>query len=510
MTVNDTPTTQHYLMRSDGTGERVEIDSIPESWRPWHWPQWGGEAQSAMAAPLPSKPCRTIGVGDQTYDLFVQDCDGSNKRRLTVSRGFGSKSPSWSPDGQRIVFDGLFGQEVGQGGIYLINADGSNQTLFLTGGEGGFGNPAWSPDGERIAYMDGCNIKTIRLDGSDRVTVVKSTDLMNHAGDPEMCVYEVTWSPDSKRLAVWAWQLGESLPGPREERVAVVNADGTGLIDVAAFQMKEGNVTPYWSPDGGQVAYLVWEDNTARYYIVNADGSNQPVEIDPIPNSWSQSHWPQWDGEAQTTLPAPASQAEQARAFAEPILQAVADHKPDFEDDFSTADKGWGIGGETQEGSGIRDGVVRLKVKEGSATTGNTALGRKDFVLQLDARVAEGDKATQLIVNFHNLSSEYWFYVVVNSAGNTWLVDKHMPGDQRNLANGVGTVSPFGEATRIVIVAHGPRAAIYLNNAPVAYFEDADFDTSGGTGLFCQSLGQALCEFDNVRFWNLANVPGLP
>jgi hypothetical protein len=113
-------------------------------------------------------------------------------------------------------------------------------------------------------------------------------------------------------------------------------------------------------------------------------------------------------------------------------------------------------------------------------------------------------------VNFHGLSSEYWFYVVVHSTGNTWLVDKHVPGDQRNLANGSGNVSPFGETTRITIVARGPRAAIYLNDTPAAYFEDADFDTSGGTGLFCQSVGQAVCEFDNVKFWNLNNAPGLP
>lgn len=44
---------------------------------------------------------------------------------------------------------------------------------------------------------------------------------------------------------------------------------------------------------------------------------------------------------------------------------------------------------------------------------------------------------------------------------------------------------------------------------PVAYLDDLDFDTSGGTGLFCNSLGQAACEFDTVKFWNLANVPGL-
>jgi hypothetical protein len=182
----------------------------------------------------------------------------------------------------------------------------------------------------------------------------------------------------------------------------------------------------------------------------------------------------------------------------------------DYADDFSTAGKGWGIGGEPKEGSAIQGGVARLRVNDGIASFGNEALNRKDFVLQVDARVAEGDKATQLIVNFHNLSGEYWFYLVVNSAGNTWLVDKRLAGQQPNLAGGQGNVSPFGETTRIMIVARGPRAAIYLNGTPAAYFEDADFDTSGGTGLFCQSLGQAVCEFDNVKFWNLNNVPGLP
>lgn len=204
-------------------------------------------------------------------------------------------------------------------------------------------------------------------------------------------------------------------------------------------------------------------------------------------------------------------QVEQALAFAEPILQSIANRKPDFADDYSIDNKGWSGGNlQPDESAVIKNGAARLTVKDKDVSFGNEALNRKDFILKLDARVAEGDKATQLIVNFHTLSSEYWFYVVVNSAGNTWLVDKNVPGDQRNLANGIGNVSPFGETTQIMIVARGSRAAIYLNDTPVAYFEDTDFDTSGGTGLFCQSLGQAVCEFDNVEFWDLANVPGLP
>ena len=211
------------------------------------------------------------------------------------------------------------------------------------------------------------------------------------------------------------------------------------------------------------------------------------------------------------TPTATSVQAEQARAFAEPILQAIANRMPDFADDFSTDNKGWSSSKlQPGESAVIQNGVARLTVNAKGVSFSNETLNRKDFVLKVDARVAEGDKATQLTVNFHNLSGEYWFYLVVNSAGNTWLVDKRVHGDQPNLANGIGNVSPFGETTRIMIVARGPRAAIYLNDTPVAYFEDIDFDTSGYTFLSCGSLGQAVCEFDNVEFWDLTKVPGLP
>jgi hypothetical protein len=201
---------------------------------------------------------------------------------------------------------------------------------------------------------------------------------------------------------------------------------------------------------------------------------------------------------------------ERINTFAGPILKAIADRKPDFTDDFSTVDKGWDVGNQDKnEWFAIQDGVARLGVSEKDLAIGHEALNRKNFVLQLDARVAEGEKATQLHVNFHSLPAIYWFHVEINSSNSTWLVKGSETGD---LANGSGNVSPIGEMTRIMIVAQGSRVAIYLNGVPVAYLENADFDRLGATGigLFCESTTEGVCEFDNVKFWNLANVPGLP
>ncbi|HKZ70391.1 MAG TPA: hypothetical protein VJ020_09945, partial [Anaerolineales bacterium] len=488
---------QRLLVFADGSGIAGKIEGVPYWWHANFWPPWGRVAQA------PTAQCRI--AYEKDGDIFIRNCDGSGARRITSLAEDESApgSPAWSPDGEYIVFHSGHESQPEESGwvppnLYIIRADGSDLTPLTSGNHSDL-FPAWSPDGSRIAFHRACSLVTIAANGSNLTMIAPESD--------QICANVPTWSPDGQRIAFSSWKPGSS-PKESSREIYVVNSDGTDLRKLAHFEVSE--VWTTWSSDGQQIGVQAQgTDNVFKYYLVNADGSGEPVEIESIPESWYPWYWPQWDRAPQ--MAAPDAMAEQARAFAEPILQAIADRKPNFEDDFSTAGKGW-VGGnlEQNELAVVQNGVARLEVKEKDVSFGNEALNRKDFVLQVDARVAEGDKATQLIVNFHNLSGEYWFYVVVNSAGNTWLSDKHMPGDQRNLANGSGNVSPFGETTRIMIVARGPRAAVYLNDTPVAYFEDADFDTSGGTGLFCQSIRQAVCEFDNVKFWNLNNVPGLP
>ncbi|MDW7732927.1 MAG: hypothetical protein SCH66_10930 [Methanolobus sp.] len=122
------------------------------------------------------------------YDVWVMDPDGSNNIRITDSPG-DEGSPSWSPDGSRLLYslDGaILVQEVGsvkpvvlldnsydnvepayspdgetivfssdQGGDYdlwLMGADGKGFTM-LTSGASNERAPAWSPDGSKIAYI---------------------------------------------------------------------------------------------------------------------------------------------------------------------------------------------------------------------------------------------------------------------------------------------------------------------------------------------------------------------
>ena len=88
--------------------------------------------------------------------------DGSGLRRL--ARG---ASPSWSPDGRRLVF--AWGSS-----IYRIDADGSDRVRLARGLalSGDALQPRWSPDGRRILYVAGPRaIVTMDADGTNRTRV---------------------------------------------------------------------------------------------------------------------------------------------------------------------------------------------------------------------------------------------------------------------------------------------------------------------------------------------------
>ena len=109
-----------------------------------------------------SKP---VGDGGR-HDLFVIRPDRTGLRQLTDTPSDDEQTPSWSPDGEEIVyacgtrtFDVCVMSAGGSGRRILVEADGSTRPA-----------PAWSPDGKWIAYVRGDDehpeIWLIRPDGT--------------------------------------------------------------------------------------------------------------------------------------------------------------------------------------------------------------------------------------------------------------------------------------------------------------------------------------------------------
>lgn len=120
----------------------------------------GGQAETIVdVAPGESRyrpgPHQITWSPDGTKLGYVYDSPGDGWARLysveahpgakPVDFGEGS-NPSWSPDGERIVFSRSEGD--GQCTIYTASADGQGKPSRLTSGC----DPDWSPDGTRIAF----------------------------------------------------------------------------------------------------------------------------------------------------------------------------------------------------------------------------------------------------------------------------------------------------------------------------------------------------------------------
>lgn len=167
-------------------------------------------------------------------------------------------SPSWSPDGSKLVFsntqcdtDWETYYRCDSGGLVIMNPETREVTSPPNGALGL--EPAWSPDGRMIAFTrhDVKQLFVMRLDGS--VPVGFSFPNVDDVFDP-------SWSPDGRRIAFTCLGVG----------ICIVNSDGTGFVrlDVPFYA-----VAPAWSPDGSRIAFEIMTPGNAEIALMAVDGT---------------------------------------------------------------------------------------------------------------------------------------------------------------------------------------------------------------------------------------------
>jgi dipeptidyl aminopeptidase/acylaminoacyl peptidase len=86
----------------------------------------------------------------------------------------------------------------------------------------------------------------------------------------------LTWSPDGTKILFAA-----SVGGAATDDIWVVNADGTGLVNLTNTP-NTSETYPAWSPNGQQIVYSYAETAAADLYVMDASGANpKQLTTDP-------------------------------------------------------------------------------------------------------------------------------------------------------------------------------------------------------------------------------------
>lgn len=220
---------------------------------------------------------------------------------------------------------------------------------------------------------------------------------------------------------------------------------------------------------------------------------------------------------ASTAVPAWVTEA---RAWAEPILAAVNDLPPDFEDDFSQVDFRWYYSQYEEayghvlcsntDGSKVSttDGSIKFGLDPScqQSTLTHPDLQYSDYILQMD-------------VNFNQTSGEFVLHQFLGSKRydelyfsfepSSWAFTLYNYGDTIADLNGGIDFDPSRPVT-VTIINRRPNFLAYLNSILVVSYNDLDEGSVPGGMFFIMrnddpKLSDTF-ELDNIKIWVLDNL----
>ena len=259
------------------------------------------------------KEIHTTGPGLKLLPQFVSNDNIGYLAKAGANEGVGYtngpsfkgklRSPSWSPDGSKVVYekqlwkpriqnqllyswdskyeyrytdvfpsfsiDGklLVTEKDDNSSVAIMDADGSNRVRIFNNEKSYCFSPGWSPDGQWVVFGYGgyfqerktasAQLMLMKRDGTN---VQQLTEGMPNAGFP-------SFSPGGKHVVYRVWSKDK----PEDNGLRIMNLEDKSVKVLTS----EYDNLPYWSPDGTKILFTRKHDgNNFDIFTIKPDGTD--------------------------------------------------------------------------------------------------------------------------------------------------------------------------------------------------------------------------------------------
>lgn len=183
-------------------------------------------------------------------DVWTLPVESGITRNLTKSDGVHDRNVAWSPDGEYIAY---ISDRTGNDELYIQKQDGKEEAIQLTDpqkvSETYKYELSWSPDSKKIAWYDKMN----RLMMIDVVTKKVTEIAKSEAGE----IDDYAWSPDSKWIAFCDSKMSEF------NQIFIYNVDTQKTEAVTDTWFNSGN--PTFDKNGKYLYFVSARDFNPTY-----------------------------------------------------------------------------------------------------------------------------------------------------------------------------------------------------------------------------------------------------
>jgi TolB protein len=197
------------------------------------------------------------------WQVYLRDISTKKLKRLTFHDG-NDETPLCSPDGKKFIFES---DRNGNTDVWMMNLDGSGEERLTNHPERDI-HPTWHPNGKEILFNsnreDTAGFAIYKMTLSTK-KIERLTSLA------EFSTY-AQWSPDGTKILFVKW-IKNKTTGKIGRDICLMDSHGK-MIRNLTNSPDDLNGWPSWSPDGQSIVFSAKPKDKFQIYSVHQDGTN--------------------------------------------------------------------------------------------------------------------------------------------------------------------------------------------------------------------------------------------